>query len=162
MSHNRTRKSLLSEKKICEIVGITRQQRRALVQRGLIEPSTEQGSSLNECLRLAALVSLTNRLTPNEVSVAWPQLAEALEGNLPLERLDAVFDTALGRLDIARDSDELRRLAVGAVTVRVIPLAERLSEVADAFRRGLMRSARPRDGLLGDRRLKETPRTEST
>lgn len=67
--------------------------------------------------------------------MAWPQLEEALTDTLPLDRLDVVFDPALGTLRIARNSDELRELAVAGVTVRVIALGDRLSEVANAYRR---------------------------
>lgn len=135
LAESRGRKSLLSEKKICEIVGITPQQKRALVQRGLLPASPAERGSLRDCLHLAALTGLMETLTPQEVAVAWPQLEEALTDTVPLDRLDVLFDPALGRLSIARNSDELRQLAVAAGTVRVVPLGERLSEIADAFRR---------------------------
>lgn len=129
------RKSLLSENKICEIVGITRQQKRALVQRDLLRPTPAEGGSLKDCLHLAALIGIMGILTPQEVAVAWPQLKEALTETLPLDRLDVVFDPALGGVRITRNSHDLREFAVAAGTVRVIALGERLSEVSDAFRR---------------------------
>lgn len=135
LAETRGRKSLLSEKKICEIAGITPQQRRALVQRGLLARTPAEGGSLRDCLHLAALTGLMATLKPQEVAVAWPQLQAALTDTVPLDRLDIVFDPARGALSIARNSDELRDLAVAGGTVRVIPLGERLSEIADAFRR---------------------------
>lgn len=128
-------KSTLSDNKICEIVGITRQQHRALAKRGLARLSPHSGASIKDCLNLAALVKLMERLTPQEIAVAWPQLESALSSALPGQRFDVVFDSALGQIHIARSSDELRQIIIALRTPRVIDLGEHLAEIADAFRR---------------------------
>ena len=135
MASGRMNTRRLSHSKVCEIVGVSRQQRRALVHRGLLAPGSEEGSGLQDALHLAALVVLSNHLSPTDTAVAWKQLSAELEAAVPGERFDAVFDNSLGLLMIARDSEELRRLVVHGRAVHVLPLAERLQEVGDAFRR---------------------------
>lgn len=125
----------LSELKLCEIVGVTQQQRQALVRRGLLDPAPSGGCSQTDVIELATFEHLGKHLSPSELAVAWNELLPRLGSILPKGRLDVVFDRELGSAEIVRDDQTLRSAVISGRPVRVIELAPRLQEVLDAFRR---------------------------
>lgn len=125
----------LSELKLCEIVGVTQQQRQGLVRRGLLDTAPAGGCGQTDLIELATLERLGRQLSPSEVAVAWTELRSQLAGILPKGRLDIVFDRELGSTRIVRDDEALRAAVISGRPVRVIELAPRLQEVLDAFRR---------------------------
>jgi hypothetical protein len=135
----------LSEAKICEIVGVSQQQRQQLVARGLLRAAPASGCSLRDTLELAACVLLSEVLELRAARLAWTQLQPALAAAIPGTRLDAVFDLRLGSLGLARSDAELATLVRTGQPVHVIELGPRLQEVGDAFRRWAQVAAhRPR------------------
>jgi hypothetical protein len=125
----------LSASKVCEIVGVSLQQRQALIRRKLLASEPRRGCSIVDTLQLAAVTSLADRLSPSAVAVAWPAVRESLGGAVPGRRFDVVFHMQLGEVVVARDDESLRAAVSHGRPVQVIALGERLQEVGDAFRR---------------------------
>lgn len=125
----------LSELRLCEIVGVTQQQRQALVRRGLLDPAPSDGCRQIDAIELATLECVGRYLSPSEQVVAWNELRSQLGSIVPKGRLDVVFDRELGAARLVRDDQALRSAVISGRPVRVIELAPRLQEVLDAFRR---------------------------
>jgi hypothetical protein len=125
----------LTEAQICEINGVSQQYRKTLVRRKIVRPAQPNGCTVRDALELAAIIALKQALAPSDVVLALPQLAEHLGASLPGGRLDAVYDRQHKRLLVARDDASLRAMLLHGRPVSVIPLAERLADVADACRR---------------------------
>lgn len=127
--------SRLPEAQICEINGVSQQYRQTLVRRELARPAAPGGCTIRDALELAAIKALRDALASRDAPLAAKQLAGLLSGAVPGERLDVVFDRRYKRLCVARSDAELRGLVIHARPVTVIPLAERMAAVGDAFRR---------------------------
>jgi hypothetical protein len=125
----------LSERKLCEMIGIPQAQRRALVDRGVLRPVGREGCSLHDAIELAAYQRLAQVLLPREVAVAWEQLREALSRRVPSGTFDLVFDKQMGTAELAFNAREVRRLIAHERPVHLIQLGPRLREISDAFRR---------------------------
>jgi hypothetical protein len=125
----------LSELKVCEIVGISQQQRQSRVRRGLLDPAPSDGCGQTDVVEMATLEHLGRHLSPSELAVAWNELRPQLSSILPKGRLDVVFDRELGSAQIVRDDQALRAAVISGRPVLVIELGPRLLEVLDAFRR---------------------------
>jgi hypothetical protein len=125
----------LSASKICEIVGVSLQQRQALIRRKLLAREPRRGCSIVDALQLAAISSLADRLSPSAVAVVSPFVRESLGAAVPGRRFDVVFHMQLGEVVVARDNESLRAAVAHGRPVQVIALGERLQEVGDAFRR---------------------------
>lgn len=140
----------LSEAKICEIVGVSQQQRQQLVARDLLRAAPAEGCSLRDALELAACVLLSEVLELRAARLAWKQLQPELATAVPGKRLDAVFDARLGSLSLARSDAELAALVRTGRPVHVVELGLRLQHVGDAFRRWAEVAAhRPRQRRKG-------------
>jgi hypothetical protein len=127
--------SRVPESRVCEIVGIKQQRRRALVKKGLLDPTGKGGSTIQETMELATLVRLLQALSPTEAGVAWNSLRPMLRETIPGTRFDVVYDKQLGSIQVVRGDEELRQAVIHGRPVQVIELGSRLVEVADAFRR---------------------------
>ena len=126
---------LLSEAKICEIVGVSQQYRQSLIKRKLIAAASHRGCSRTDAVELAAIEHLSHRLTPAEVTVAWRQLGSQLRDTVPRGRIDVVFDRSLGTATLVRSDAELRAAVTSGRAVNVLELGPRLEEVLEAFTR---------------------------
>lgn len=125
----------LTESKVCEIVGISQPDRHAQVRRGLLTAAQGRGLGIQDASELAAFQLIRSSLGPSELAVAWPQVRARIRESIAPNYLDFVFDTALGKADLAQTRDALVSLvATGRPTV-VVPLAERIGEVREAYRR---------------------------
>ena len=78
---------------------------------------------------------LSDSLPSSDAKIGAKQLVAVLSDVVPGDRLDVVFDRQYKRLDVARTDAELRELVITMRPLTVIPLAERLADVTDAFRR---------------------------
>lgn len=133
--------SRLSELKLCELVGVSQQQRQSLVRRNMLDAGRREGCTATDAVELATIERLAHHLSPSELAVAWKQLRPLIRELLPRGRLDVVFDRELGCAKMVRDDAELREAVLGGRPVRVIELGPRLQEVLDGFRRWAEASA---------------------
>ena len=144
----------LTEAKVCEIVGISQPDRHRLVGRGLLSAAEGKGLGIQDASELAAFQLIRSSLGPSELAVAWPQVRAGIRESIAADHLDFVFDTALGKADLAQTRDALVSLvATGRPTV-VVPLAERIVEVREAYRRWAASSAAPAKQPARPRALK--------
>ena len=127
--------STLTEAQVCEINGVSQQYRQTLVRRKLVRRAPVGGCTIRDALELAAITALSDVLPAGDLPLAVQQLSSLLGGMVPGERVDAVYDRQYKRLDVARDDAALRGMVVHGRPVSVVPLADRLSEVGDAFGR---------------------------
>jgi hypothetical protein len=125
----------LTDRRVCQILGITQQRRQALVKRGLIGRTPKGGASLGNALELAGLLAVVDALGATEGAVAWGQLSPTLRSVVPGPRLDVVYQQRLGVVALARTDADVRRLTADHGPAVVIDLGLRLAAVADAFRR---------------------------
>jgi hypothetical protein len=125
----------LSEAKLCEIAGISQQQRQQLVRRLLLRPAPDAGCSVKDAIELAALLTVQEHLEASTARLAWAQLQPLLDGLIPSVPLEMVFDLRLGVLTLARTDGEVAAATRIAGPVQVVDLGKRLQEAGDAFRR---------------------------
>lgn len=134
----------LTEAKVCDIVGISQSDRHAQVRRGLLPAARGMGLGIQDASELAAFQLVRSSLGPSELAVAWPQVRAGIRESIGPGQLDFVFDTALGKADLASTCDALASLvATGRPTV-VVPLAERMIEVREAYHRWASTHSRPK------------------
>jgi hypothetical protein len=143
---------ILSEAKICEIVGVSQQYRQSLVKRKLIEPTARRRCSRTDAIELAAIERLSQHLTPTEVTVAWRQLGPQVRDTVPRGQIDVVFDRALGIATLVRSDAGLRAAVTSGRSVNVLELGRRLEEVLDAFTRWAEATATPAGQTVRPRR----------
>jgi hypothetical protein len=135
----------LTEAKVCEIVGISQSDRHAQVRRGLLPAAEGKGLGIQDASELAAFQLIRSSMAPSELAVAWPQVRAGIREKIASDRLDFVFDTALGKADLALTHEALASLvATGRPTV-VVPLAARIVEVREAYRRWAATAAPPKE-----------------
>jgi hypothetical protein len=127
--------SRLPEAQVCEINGVSQQYRQTLVRRKLLRHAPASGCTIRDALELAAVKALSEVLPAGDVPPAANQLIAQLGDIIPGERIDAVYDRQYKRLQLVRDDASLREMVLHGRPVSVIPLADRLAEVGDAFRR---------------------------
>jgi hypothetical protein len=126
----------LNESVACEVAGITPAKRKDWVKRGLVEqPAT--GARLGELqvLELALVQELHHLLGPSNGSVAWRQLQELLNTRLPAGQLDLVFDHRFRKVTLAACPSQVADAVRTKRPMSVIPLAELIGNVREAFRR---------------------------
>jgi hypothetical protein len=134
----------LSESKVCEIVGVSQQQRQALVKRGLLQAAPPGGCGLIDALELAAIDVLGSTLSASAVALAWKQLQPELREGIAGPRLELVFDLELGSAAVVRTDAELAAAVLSGRAVKAVELGPRLQEVGDAYRRWIEVAPRPR------------------
>jgi hypothetical protein len=145
----------LSESKICEIVGVSQQQRQSLVKRGLLQAAPQGGCRLVDALELASVSVLSSKLSASAAALAWKQLQPELRRGIAGPRLELVVDLELGSAAVARTDAELATAVLSGRPVKVIELGSRLQEIGDAYRRWIEVSPhapRQRRGARSSRR----------
>lgn len=128
-------KTRLTEAQICDLCGVSQQRRQNWVARGLLRKAGPRGCGMHDALELAQLLRLVDVLGPTDAVLAWRQVRRPL-GTAAGVSLDLIFDTELKSAKVLNSGDVgLRELINHGRPVRVVVLAERRGEIADAFRR---------------------------
>lgn len=133
---NQSDVSLIPENLACEIAGLAPSKRRDWVKKGLLDqPTTKAKLSELQVVHLALVRELHDQLGPRDGGIVWLELQQLITERLPVGHFDIVVDLGYREVRIVTDANEIPRLVRTGRALRVIPLADLVGRVREAYRR---------------------------
>lgn len=139
---DRQNENLLSEVRLCELVGVLRPTRRAWARKGFLRTQRAYGEL--DAVELATFARLSQCLGAADTAIAWSQVRPSLRQRLPSATLEIVFDLQFKKASLVNTDAELGVAVRHGRPTRVIPLGEHLADVREAFRRAWAQSSADR------------------
>jgi hypothetical protein len=155
---SRNRRRRVSPSGLCRRLDLLPQNFFNWADQGLLTKAGPAGCSLLDGIELAVFLKLKEKLGLRRMKQLWAAVREQLRQRLPAGEVFMVYDQEADRIMVALTHDEVGQLVCHGGIVRVIPAADYISRIREAFEKTALKSEAEQPNLRPNRRTRGQPR----